>query len=95
MADRDAGEGTVFSFYEMQKMECQGARERYPFQRYLPVCRFIDVNHQPEMSCLVVAGPHLMSKPGSPSWSTAAGRGKSPLAQSIHNAIPPAPRALS
>lgn len=57
MADWDAGEGMVFSFYEMQKMERQGERalrERYRLQRYLAHGRFEDVNHTSrEMSRLV------------------------------------------
>ena len=47
VADWDAGEGMVFSFYEMQKMERQGERalrERYRLQRYLAHGRFEDVN---------------------------------------------------
>ena len=64
VADWDAGEGMVFSFYEMQKMERQGERalrERYRLQRYLAHGRFEDVNHtsQPGDVPPGKAGPHL------------------------------------
>ena len=57
VADLDAVEGMVFSFYEMQQMERQGERalrERYRLQRYLAHGRFEDVSHTSrEMTRLV------------------------------------------
>lgn len=92
VADWDAGEGMVFSFYEMQKMERQGERalrERYRLQRYLAHGRFEDVNHiSREMSRLVKLA-RTFAETGQPILVYGeVGSGKSLFAQSIHNASP-------
>ena len=86
----DAGEGMVFSFYEMQKMESQGKRalrERYRLQRYLAYGRFEDVNHTSREMARVVRLARSFADTGQPILLRGeVGSGKSLFAQSIHNA---------
>lgn len=92
VAGWDAGEGLVFSFYEMQKMERQGERalrERYRLQRYLAHGRFEDVNHTSrEMGRVVRLGRTFAATVQPILLSGEVGSGKSMFAQSIHNASP-------
>ena len=92
VADWDAGEGMVFSFYEMQKMERQGERalrERYRLQRYLAHGRFEDVNHTSREMSRLVKLARTFAETGQPILVYGeVGSGKSLFAQSIHNASP-------
>ncbi|MFQ7452348.1 MAG: PrpR N-terminal domain-containing protein [Flavonifractor plautii] len=92
VADWDAGEGMVFSFYEMQKMERQGERalrERYRLQRYLAHGRFEDVNHTSREMSRLVKLARTFAETGQPILVYGeVGGGKSLFAQSIHNASP-------
>ena len=92
VADLDAVEGMVFSFYEMQQMERQGERalrERYRLQRYLAHGRFEDVSHTSREMSRLVKLARSFAETGQPIllWGE-VGSGKSLFAQSIHNTSP-------
>lgn len=88
----DGPEGVVFSFYEMHRMETQGAqalRERYRLQRYLARGRFEDVRHASRTMQQVVRLARTFAESGQPILVLGeVGVGKSLFAQSIHNASP-------
>lgn len=83
-------EGVVFSFYEMHRMEKQGAhalRERYRLQRYLAHGRFEDVRHASRQMQRLVKLARTFAESGQPILLLGeVGSGKSLFAQSIHNA---------
>ncbi|MEG2679948.1 MAG: PrpR N-terminal domain-containing protein, partial [Oscillospiraceae bacterium] len=85
-------EGVVFSFYEMRKMERQGARalrERYRLHRYLAHGRFEDVNHTgAEMQHTVKLARAFAETMQPILLQGEVGSGKSLFAQSIHNSSP-------
>ena len=89
VADQDALEGMVFSFYEMNTMEQQGERalrERYRLQRYLAHGRFEDVDHVSRgMSRLVKQARTFAGTEQPILLGGEVGCGKSLFAQSIHN----------
>ena len=90
VGDRDATEGIVFSFYEMNKMERQGARamrERYRLHRYLAHGRFEDVSHASRTMRQVIRMARTFAETRQPVLLQGeVGSGKALFAQSIHNA---------
>ena len=79
----------VFSFYELNKMERQGARalrERYRLYRYLAHGRFEDISHTSRTMQQVVRMARLFAETSQPILLQGeVGSGKSLFAQSIHN----------
>ena len=92
VTDWDAEEGLVFSFYEMNKMERQGARalrERYRLHRYLAHGRFEDISHASRDMQRVIRTARTFAETRQPILLQGeVGSGKSLFAQSIHNASP-------
>lgn len=84
--------GVVFSFYEMHRMETQGARalrERYRLHRYLAYSQFKDVHHDSRTMQQVVKLARTFAEGEQPILLVGeVGSGKSLFAQSIHNASP-------
>ena len=92
VADWDAVEGMVVSFYEMNKMEKQGARalrERYRLHRYLAHGRFEDIRHASRTMQQVIRTARIFAESQQPILLQGeVGSGKSLFAQSIHNSSP-------
>lgn len=90
MANWDAAGGMVFSFYEMKKMERQGARalrERYRLHRYLAHGRFENINHASRAMQKVIRTAQAFAETSQPILLQGeVGSGKSLFAKSIHNA---------
>ena len=90
--DWDSAGGIVFSFYEMNKMERQGARalrERYRLHRYLARGRFEDIRHASRTMQQVIRTAQIFAESGQPILLQGeVGSGKSLFAQSIHNSSP-------
>lgn len=88
--DGNAGAGMVVSFYEMNKMERQGAnalRERYRLHRYLAQGRFEDIRHSsPDMKRLIRTARSYAETLQPILLLGETGCGKDLFAQSIHNA---------
>ena len=92
VANWDASGGMVFSFYEMNKMERQGARalrERYRLHRYLAHGRFEDIRHASRDMQMIIRTAQMFAETGQPILLQGEmGSGKSHFAQSIHNTSP-------
>lgn len=90
VADWDAEEGMVFSFYAMQRMERQMARalrERYRLQRFLARGHFEDVWHTSRVMQRTLKLARTFAETDQPILLKGeVGSGKSLFAQSIHNA---------
>ena len=80
----------VFSFYEMKKMERQGARalrERYRLHRYLAHGRFENINHASRAMQKVIRTAQAVAETSQPILLQGeVGSGKSLFAKSIHTA---------
>lgn len=92
IADRDTAGEIVFSFYEMNKMERQGARalrERYRLHRYLAHGRFEDIQHASRAMQQVIRTARTFAETRQPILLQGeVGSGKSLFSQSIHNSSP-------
>lgn len=92
ISTKDVVEGMIFSFYEMQKFQRQGARalrESYRLQRYLAYHRFEDVKYAGRQMQHFVKQAKTFAATELPILIQGeVGSGKSMLAQCIHNASP-------
>ncbi len=92
VSTKDVVEGIIFSFYEMQKFERQGARalrESYRLQRYLAYRRFEDIRYvSREMQQLIKQAKTFAATELPVCIQGEVGSGKTLLAECIHNASP-------